>query len=230
MAKFKAVIFDKDGTLVDGKDPETGDAIDVHRECWKQAFANLGVEFDSELHRTQIRGHVLSEIDSSLRKLFDLEEGVSLSGEKSRIYLEEGISKYIQFIPGVETTLEKLKESGYLLGLLTNARRVEAEAVARKLGLERFMGTRIRSSTDAEEDGQKGKPDPYGLNKMIDDLNLDKSEVVFVGDTTIDMKTAAAAGVFSIGFSHVVSAEDLKAAGANEIITEFEAISDIIKG
>ena len=42
---------------------------------------------------------------------------------------------------------------------------------------------------------QAEKPDPKGLLKVLEDLNLKKEEVLYIGDSIVDAKTAENAGV-----------------------------------
>jgi phosphoglycolate phosphatase len=43
------------------------------------------------------------------------------------------------------------------------------------------------------------KPDPAGALSIMSALNLDKKNCIYIGDSGVDMQTAAAAGIFSVG-------------------------------
>ena len=43
--------------------------------------------------------------------------------------------------------------------------------------------------------GKKGKPNPWQIKKLAKKLRIHRSEVVYVGDTIIDKKTAKNAGI-----------------------------------
>ena len=49
------------------------------------------------------------------------------------------------------------------------------------------------------EDIDRPKPDPQGLNKAIAMLGLSKEQVLYVGDSYVDARTAKAAGVDFVG-------------------------------
>ena len=228
MTKFETIIFDMDGTLIDGVDPETGQSVDVHREAWKRAFKESGLEFNSELHRTKIRGRTYPEIDATLQEVYGLSSGVSVAEAKRQLYITEGIDTYVALLPGVEETLTRLQAEGYKLALLTNAKREETDRVINKLELDRFFGSDTLTLTEVLADGQDGKPDPYGLNRMIQNLGATTEKTVFVGDTTTDMKTAKNAGISVIGYSHAVPAEELEAAGATMVIKSFQGVLTLV--
>lgn len=65
------------------------------------------------------------------------------------------------------------------------------------------------------DDVTRTKPDPEGILKLLDRLNLKPDEVIAMGDHPVDMQAAAAADVHAIGTTHGFStAAELKEAGA----------------
>ncbi len=48
-------------------------------------------------------------------------------------------------------------------------------------------------------DGFPKKPDPYLVNYVIDRFDADKKDILYVGDSNVDMETAINAGVDSCG-------------------------------
>lgn len=59
------------------------------------------------------------------------------------------------------------------------------------------------------------KPDPEGILQLLDKLGLAKDEVVALGDHSVDMKAAKAAGIHAIGITHGFgSPAELRTAGA----------------
>ena len=67
------------------------------------------------------------------------------------------------------------------------------EVVARRFGQWKFVEVR------GERAGVPRKPDPTSALDVAKSLGLPPSELAFVGDTAIDMKTARAAGMTPIG-------------------------------
>ncbi len=81
------------------------------------------------------------------------------------------------------------------------------------------------------EEVTKTKPDPEGILKLLDDLNVEPDEVVVLGDHPVDMYAAHAAGLHSIGISHGFGTiADLKEAGAVQIVDDLASLPRIIDG
>jgi phosphoglycolate phosphatase len=68
-------------------------------------------------------------------------------------------------------------------------------------------------------DGIPPKPDPTGALWIADELDVSPDECVFVGDTSIDIKTAIAAGMIPVGVAWGFRpVEELESAGAHKIL------------
>jgi len=77
----------------------------------------------------------------------------------------------------------------------------------------------------------KTKPDPEGILKLLDQLQLDKDEVIVLGDHSVDMQAAKNAGVHGIGMAHGFGTPaELKEAGAKRIIDDLVSLPQIING
>ncbi len=73
------------------------------------------------------------------------------------------------------------------------------------------------------------KPDPIGALEVATLLDLPPSRFIYVGDTSIDMLTANAAGMFAVGVEWGFRpADELKAAGAKLIIGHPSAILNLL--
>ncbi|MGH7203417.1 MAG: HAD family hydrolase [Candidatus Levyibacteriota bacterium] len=80
------------------------------------------------------------------------------------------------------------------------------------------------------EDVTKTKPDPEGILKLMEQLNLNADEVIVLGDHAVDMQAAKAAGVHAIGISHGFGTPvELKEAGAVRVVDDLKALPRIIK-
>ena len=50
-----------------------------------------------------------------------------------------------------------------------------------------------------QREGKPLKPDPTVVFDVISDLNVSKEDCIYIGDTSVDMKTGKNAGLFTIG-------------------------------
>ena len=95
-----------------------------------------------------------------------------------------------QLYPGVPEVLQKLKRDGYRVGIVTTKYRYRIEDI-----LKRFNGTEWIDLIVGGDNVKVEKPDPEGLLWAIDKLGVEKDEILYVGDSLVDAKTAANAGV-----------------------------------
>lgn len=88
--------------------------------------------------------------------------------------------------------LGKLKK--YRLAVFTGRPRDEA-----MFGLKRFKLEETFDSIIVRQDVKQGKPDPEGINMILEKLGVNKDEVVYVGDNVADIRAAMNAGIGFIG-------------------------------
>ena len=186
--KFKACIFDLDGTLLEtrasiarpvnmtlahfGLSPRpvemfgiyTGDGIET---CLRRALADAG---DPE------------------GECFD--EGIVMC---RRWYHEDPAFEVTPY-PHMPETLRELKKRGVILTVLTNKPHENTPG-----SIEPFYGSDLFDYMQGAEEGRPIKPDPAGVFEILRRFNLQKEDVIYIGDTNTDMKTAHAAGVFAVG-------------------------------
>ena len=116
--------------------------------------------------------------------------------------------KMLRLFPDTVPTLDALCGAGVKTGLVSN--RQFARNPAEYLGIADKFDVII-----GLEDVTHAKPDPEPLLTALSRLGVEAAQAVYVGDTDIDMKTAAAAGVRGIGVTTGnFSAEQHLAAGA----------------
>ncbi len=106
--------------------------------------------------------------------------------------------------PHVPEILESLKARGHRLGLCTNKPGAATAAVLEALGLRRFFDSVVAGDVLAEK-----KPHPAPLLRVVRALGA--TCVVYVGDSEVDARTAAAAALpfvlFTEGYLRVPRAE-----------------------
>lgn len=73
------------------------------------------------------------------------------------------------------------------------------------------------------------KPDPTAALKIAEELGLEPKDVLFLGDSNVDIKTAKAAGMFSVGaLWGYRGKEELEAAGAEALVAEAVDVLELI--
>ena len=91
-------------------------------------------------------------------------------------------------------TLEALAER-VGLALVTGRPEADAEWTLRRHGWDRLIPIVIGMGTQ----GDRGKPDPYGLHLALEALGASPDAALFAGDTVDDMRAACAAGCVGVG-------------------------------
>lgn len=89
-----------------------------------------------------------------------------------------------------EEILSKLKEARYNIGIVTTKLRYRIEDILRKFKSEHLVDCVVGAG-----DVKIEKPNPEGLLRITEFFHLAKDEVLYVGDSLVDAKTAANAGV-----------------------------------
>jgi phosphoglycolate phosphatase len=96
--------------------------------------------------------------------------------------------------PGIPGLLDALAHKGVPMAVVTNKEQEAADrAVSRLLGAWRF------SPVLGFSDGGPRKPDPALALAAAQRLGLPPERIAFVGDTAVDMKTGAGAGMIPVG-------------------------------
>jgi HAD superfamily hydrolase (TIGR01509 family) len=93
-------------------------------------------------------------------------------------------------LPGVAELLPALRRLGKKLGLCSNKPRLFSEELLEHFGIADCFDVVL-----GVEDVPRPKPAPDMLLRAIERLGLSKSQVLYVGDMTVDIETARAAGV-----------------------------------
>ena len=96
--------------------------------------------------------------------------------------------------PGIPELLETLQHKGYKLAVASN----KYQAATEKLIAHYFPGIRF-VAVFGQREGVKVKPDPAVVHDILRIAGVSKDEVLYVGDSGVDMQTAINSGVTSCG-------------------------------
>ena len=117
---------------------------------------------------------------------------------------------------GMPETLEELKAAGIPLLVITNKPDAQAQKIVANL-----FGAGFFDGIFGGREGRKTKPDPALTLKALDYVHAVPAGSLFVGDSNVDVRTAANAGMRSAGAMWGFRGkEELEKAGADYLLTE----------
>ena len=123
---------------------------------------------------------------------------------------------------GIIDMLHTLKEHGYKLAIVSN----KFDAAVKGLNRQFFADTIEVAIGEAEARGIRKKPAPDTVFEAMKELGAEPEECIYVGDSEVDIETAANAGIPCIsvtwGFK---SAEFLRRQGADHIVSSAEELT-----
>lgn len=119
----------------------------------------------------------------------------------------------LRLFDGVRELLDSLANQDVRLAVATGKSRVGLNRVLAATGLGPvFDATRTADETFS-------KPHPEMLHQLMNDLDVDPSRVVMVGDTTHDLQMAVNAGVHGLGVSYGAhSLSELQSCSAEAVV------------
>ena len=90
------------------------------------------------------------------------------------------------------------------MAVLTNKPVGPARAICEALGLSPYLFEVYGGDSFLEK-----KPDPLGLNTLIDAAGVRPTETLMIGDSAVDVRTARNAGAWVLGCSYGLSPQTL---------------------
>lgn len=184
---FRALIFDLDGTLVD----TIGDiAASMNISLAAHGFPTL----ESEAYRGIVGWGMKALARSALPPYARDEATVELCyAEALAAYLKNPTALSVPY-PGIREMLAELARRDLPCAVLSN----KADPVVR-LVVETLLPDSGFRLLHGERPGVPHKPDPTSALGLAAALGARPSEVLYLGDSGVDMKTAKAAGFFAVG-------------------------------
>jgi phosphoglycolate phosphatase len=207
-SRFRAVLFDLDGTLVDSHQ-DIADSVNA-------VLGRLGLpEHANEVYKDFISGGVDSLVRDALPEEYRTQAIVNILLPKiGAEYAKRWNVKTRPFL-GIPELLETLTNYGIRMAVLSNTPDEFAKLIVSKI----LTNWKFDIVVGARQ-GIPKKPDPTTALKIASELAIEPSECLYLGDSDVDMLTASASNMFPVGaLWGYRSVEVLLAGGANELIT-----------
>lgn len=125
--------------------------------------------------------------------------------------------------PGIPAMLDGLVSRGIQLSVLSNKPHNNVVDI-----VSTFLGRWSFDQVFGQREGVPTKPNPTGALEVARAMQVTPAEVVFLGDSGVDMLTAVAAGMYPAGVLWGFrEAEELLAAGAQVLLPDPAAVLDL---
>lgn len=181
----KAIVFDLDGTLLNT----------LEDLCDSTNFALSKCGFPAR-SLSEIRRFVGNGIRKLIERAVPAEAEEPAITECYTIFCEHykgNMENKTAEYDGITDMLEALYTAGYKMAIVTNKADFAAQVLCKRL-FGKYVHTVVGSV-----DSRPNKPAPDGVYYALEQMDAERSETVFVGDSEVDMQTAQNAEIDAIG-------------------------------
>lgn len=216
--KYDIVIFDLDGTLLNTIGDLAASVDYVMRS------RNLPEHTDAE-YRQMVGGGIKRLVERALPD--DLAHNSAYVEEcvtEFRRYYVDNIDRYTEPYEGMHSLLSELRALGVEVAVASNKFQHGTERLVAK-----FFGDIDFVAIEGNREGAPLKPDPAIVHNILRQTSIDPSRAIMVGDSGIDIRTAKAAGIDSVGVAWGFRfAEELIEAGASIVVENSAKLRKIL--
>ena len=236
--QYKAVIFDMDGTILD--------TLEDLKDALNHSLMEFGFEADFTAQESRAffgsgaRAAVARALAASCGAAEDVIARIGTADEVAFGVPEETVAEVLAFYkpwyaahsdirtcpyPGVIDLIAALTSAGVKAAVVSNKPNPAVQSLCRDYFPDLF------DYAAGETDGVRRKPFPDMVLNALDALHVPAGQAVYVGDSEVDIQTAANAGLDCIcvdwGFR---TRKQLTASGAETIVSTCEEIRALVLG
>jgi phosphoglycolate phosphatase len=203
------LIFDLDGTLIDSK-LDLAHAVNATR-------AHMGL---AALDHECVYSYVGNGAPVLIRRALGEQATEPQVQEALEFFLEYYRDHYLDYTtlyPGVRESLDRLRDAGKRLAVLTNKPVRISKAILDGLGVGgHFFRVYGGNSFDFK------KPHPIGVETLMQEAGVAADRALMIGDSSVDIQTAINAGIQSCGVTYGFQPETLAAPPPTRLVARLE--------
>jgi len=211
------LIFDLDGTLIDSK-LDLAHAVNSTR-------AHMGM---AALDHERVYSYVGNGAPVLIRRVLGAEATESQVEEALEFFLEyyrEHYLDYTTLYPGVRESLDRFRDAGKQMAVLTNKPVRISKAILDGLGVgTHFFRVYGGNSFDFK------KPHPIGVERLMAESGVAADRALMIGDSSVDIQTAVNAGIESCGVTYGFQPETLAEPAPTRVADRMEEVADWVLG
>lgn len=212
--KYDIVIFDLDGTLLNTIGDLAASVDYVMRS------RNLPEHTDAE-YRQMVGGGIKRLVERALPEHLSKNEAyVDECVTQFRRYYVDNIDRHTVPYDGMHELLRDLQRQGVKLAVASNKFQHGTDRLVSK-----FFSDIDFVAIEGNREGAPLKPDPQIVTGILERTAIAKERAVMIGDSGIDIRTASAAGIDSVGVAWGFRfAEELYEAGAERVVSTVDEL------
>jgi phosphoglycolate phosphatase len=207
--RFSAVLFDLDGTLLDT-------LADIAHSA-NHVLADLGFPtHDIDAYRHFVGEGLVVLFRKALPADVNADEVMPRCAERFREAYGREWNVRTRPYDGIRELLDALTARPIEMAVLSN----KPDAFTRKCVQEYLPEYKFRVVL-GQRDSVPRKPDPAGAIEIINEMGIPAEQFLYLGDSSIDMQTATAAGMYAVGaLWGFRSLQELQQNGAKTVISQ----------
>lgn len=185
--KYKAVVFDLDGTLLD--------TLEDLMDAVNDALRKYG-------YPVRTLDEIRNFVGNGVRRLMEraLPDGAQTPQFEQilaafRAYYTVHCEDKTHAYDGVPELMQQLKDAGCRMAIVSN----KLDSAVKELN-QSYFSSYVQAAI-GEKEGVRRKPAPDMVEQALAELQCKKEEAVYVGDSEVDIQTASNAGLACISVS-----------------------------
>jgi HAD superfamily hydrolase (TIGR01509 family) len=203
---YRALLFDLDGTI--------SETDSLHLPTWVDALQPHGVEVDEKFYRHRISGRNTAEIVRELLPDLTDEQGRSIGDAKEASFRER--ASELEPLPGLVDFVERGRERGMRIALVTNAPEENVEAILPALKLRGLFDVVVLA-----DEVEAVKPDPAPYRAALKRTGVPAERALAFEDSVSGISSSVAAGIPTVGITSSQDPKRLIGAGAFMTAVDF---------
>jgi phosphoglycolate phosphatase len=214
--RFRAVVFDLDGTLIDSA-PDIADALNM-------VMAELGrVGFTDGKVRQMVGTGWAGLLERCMEMTGGMpDEGLEWVTERFRTHYVRRSTRLSSLFPTVMETIRELHDDGVAMGICTNKRQEATDIVVEGFGLGPFMGAVVGGDTGVM------KPDPRHVGVVLEKLGVEAADAVMIGDSRADLDAARGLSMPCVLVRYGYTAVPVEELGGDVLIDRMAELHDVL--
>lgn len=215
---YKAVVCDLDGTLLDTLHDL---ALTGNRVLKKHGYP----EHEIDAYRYFVGDGIKVLMERIVPEHGQTPENLASCEREFREDYGRNWKVHTRIYDGIDAMLTRIREH-YSLSLAVLSNKPD---MFTQICVQNFLGKWEFDVILGQVDGIAKKPNPEGALKVAEQLGVEPAQCIFLGDTSVDMKTARSAGMLPVGVLWGFrDEEELVASGAKVLLRKPGELFEIL--